>query len=62
MADLLFIMITVAFFAITVGFVQLCDKIIGPDAEHGDLTVSGDAEPDPTTAPDQELATTGTAR
>ena len=33
MQDLLFILITVAFFAIAVGFVRLCERIIGPDAE-----------------------------
>ena len=31
MADLLFIAITIAFFAIAAGFVKLCDRIIGPD-------------------------------
>jgi hypothetical protein len=29
--DLLFIAITVAFFALCVGYVRLCDRIIGPD-------------------------------
>jgi hypothetical protein len=29
--DLLFIAIAVAFFAVCVGYVRLCDRIIGPD-------------------------------
>jgi hypothetical protein len=31
-ADILFLLITAAFFAVSVGYVKLCDKIIGPDA------------------------------
>ena len=31
MKDLIVIVMTVAFFAITVGYVALCDRIIGPD-------------------------------
>jgi hypothetical protein len=30
-ADLLFVVITVAFFAICVAYVRVCDRIIGPD-------------------------------
>jgi hypothetical protein len=30
-ADLLFVVITVAFFVLCVGYVHLCDRIIGPD-------------------------------
>jgi hypothetical protein len=30
-ADLLFVVITIAFFALCVGYVRLCDRIIGPD-------------------------------
>jgi hypothetical protein len=41
-ADLLFIAITIAFFALAAGFVKICDHIIGPDSDH-DLTV--DDEP-----------------
>ncbi len=55
MADVLFIAITVAFFAIAVAFVQLCDKIIGPDSEHGDLTETGEAGP--AVDPDADLDT-----
>ena len=32
MADVLFIVIVVAFFALCVGYVRVCDRIIGPDA------------------------------
>ena len=31
MADLVFIAIVVAFFALCVGYVRVCDRIIGPD-------------------------------
>jgi hypothetical protein len=37
-ADLLFIAITIAFFALAAGFVKICDHIIGPDSDH-DLAV-----------------------
>jgi hypothetical protein len=33
-ADLLFIAITIAFFALAAGFVKICDHIIGPDSDH----------------------------
>jgi len=33
MADVLFLLITVAFFAMAAGFVRLCDKVIGPDSD-----------------------------
>lgn len=70
MADVLFLLITVAFFAICVAFVQLCDKIIGPDSEHGDLTELGEpdgdrAPADPATVdaePVPAVATTGAER
>jgi hypothetical protein len=29
--DLVFILIAIAFFALCVGYVRLCDRIIGPD-------------------------------
>ena len=44
MADVLYLLITVAFFAATVGFVRLCDKVIGPDADHPDAEGTGDPE------------------
>jgi len=31
-ADVVFLIITAAFFALAVAFVKLCDRIIGPDA------------------------------
>ena len=31
MADLLFVVITVAFVTVCVGYVRWCDRIIGPD-------------------------------
>jgi hypothetical protein len=44
MADVLYLVITVAFFAATVGFVRLCDKVIGPDSDHPDADGAGDRE------------------
>ncbi len=46
MADVLFLLITAAFFAAAVGFVRVCDKVIGPDADHPDAEGSGDPELD----------------
>jgi hypothetical protein len=42
-ADVLFIVITVAFFVLCVGYVKVCDRIIGPD-------------PSPESGGDRELA------
>ena len=39
MADLLFVVITIAFFVVCVGYVHVCDRIIGPDPR----TVADDA-------------------
>lgn len=44
MADLLFLLVTVAFFAVTTGFVHVCDRIIGPDSEHGDPDGAGEVD------------------
>jgi hypothetical protein len=33
MADLIFVAVTIAFFALAVGLVKVCDHIIGPDDE-----------------------------
>jgi hypothetical protein len=30
-ADIVFLLVTVAFFVLCVGYVKLCDRIIGPD-------------------------------
>ena len=52
MGDLVFVAIVVAFFALMVGFVILCDRMIGPDdatelvgreAEHEDVDTTGAA-------------------
>lgn len=40
MADVLFVAIVVAFFLLCVGYVRVCDRIIGPDP-----TPSPDAAP-----------------
>ena len=46
MADLLFVAITVAFFAVAAGFVRLCDTVIGPDVGPTPTPDGvGDAEP-----------------
>ena len=45
MPDLLYLVLTVAFFVAGAGFVTVCDRIIGPDADHGDP--QGTGEPDP---------------
>lgn len=66
MADLLYLVITVAFFALTAGFVVVCDRIIGLDADHGDP--QGTGEPDPVASADategagRALLTTGGGR
>ena len=44
MKDLIVIVMTVAFFALAVGYVALCNRIIGPDTFEGDTTDTGDAE------------------
>ena len=31
MADIIYVTVTVAFFALAAGFVRVCDRIIGPD-------------------------------
>jgi hypothetical protein len=41
-ADLLFIIITVAFFAVGVAYVRLCDRIIGPDPALDQATAEAD--------------------
>lgn len=57
MKDLIVIVMTVAFFAITVGYVALCDRIIGPDEfgdsadDTGDADIGGDAGDRPDDVP-----------
>ena len=36
MADLAFMVVVVAFFLLCVGYVRVCDRIIGPDSPVGD--------------------------
>jgi hypothetical protein len=40
MTDLLFVAMTIAFFVLCVGYVRVCDRIIGPDPR-----LPGDPEP-----------------
>jgi hypothetical protein len=44
MADILFIAITVAFFVLCVGYVQLCDRIIGGDESAAEPDADLDVE------------------
>ena len=46
MPDLLFLVITVAFFAAAAGFVSVCDRVIGPDSDHADASGVGDIDVD----------------
>jgi hypothetical protein len=43
-ADLLFVIITIAFFALCVGYVRVCDRIIGPDPAAPTTTPTGEPE------------------
>ena len=45
MADVLFVAALVAFFALAVGFVRACERIIGPDLE-AEVATPDAAEPD----------------
>jgi hypothetical protein len=45
MADLLFVVITIAFFVVCVGYVHVCDRIIGPDPRRpGETDGEGSAD------------------
>ena len=46
MPDVVYLVLTVASFAGCAGFVKLCDRIVGPDSEHGDLHGAGEADPE----------------
>ena len=59
MADLLFVVIVVAFFAITVAYVKACDHIIGPDL---DLTSVPDTPSEGADSPDQPATATSGGR
>jgi hypothetical protein len=43
-ADLLFIVITIAFFAVGVAYVRLCDRIIGPDPSSDQAVTESDGD------------------
>lgn len=46
MADLIFVALTIAFFALAVLLVKACDRIIGPDPHDADVAgPEADAEP-----------------
>jgi hypothetical protein len=48
MLDLLFIVVLIAFFALMVGFVKLCERIIGPEAaDTGRSATTESSTPDP---------------
>lgn len=45
MSDVLFVFLTLAFFALAVALVRGCDRVIGPDElDFDDGAVSGDAD------------------
>jgi hypothetical protein len=46
MADLLFLVVTVAFFVAAAGFVSVCDRVIGPDSDFADASGVGDVDVD----------------
>jgi hypothetical protein len=50
MADLLFVIITVAFFVVCVGYVRVCDRIIGPDPAASTPSPTEEAEREKATA------------
>lgn len=63
MPDVLYLVVTVAFFAAVAGFVTLCDRIIGPDSDHGNPQGAGEPEPvDATHGADVGAATAGAVR
>jgi hypothetical protein len=43
-ADLLFVVITIAFFVLCVAYVRVCDRIIGPDPAPPSSTPADEAE------------------
>jgi hypothetical protein len=43
-ADLLFVVITIAFFVLCVAYVRVCDRIIGPDPTPAPSAPSEEAE------------------
>ena len=62
MKDLLVIAMTLAFFLLTLAFIRLCDRIIGPD-DASDLAIeatapAGSVDGDPRAAPTRWFPTT----
>lgn len=48
MLDLLFIVVLIAFFALMVAFVRMCERIIGPETpETGRATTTESSTPEP---------------
>lgn len=50
MSDVVFILVTVGFFALTVGFVQMCDRIVGRGEHEWSTDVDG-ARPEAIASP-----------
>jgi hypothetical protein len=44
LVDLVFLLIVLAFFAVCVGYVRLCDRIIGPDSHPTSTAVEPDRQ------------------
>jgi hypothetical protein len=44
LVDLVFLVIVVAFFALCIGYVRLCDRIIGPDPYPTSTAVADDLD------------------
>lgn len=60
MPDLLFVVLTVGFFVLAAGLVTVCDRIIGPDADH-DVRGHGLDDAEPAAEPATEPVTAGRA-
>ena len=44
LVDLLFVVIVVAFFLVCIGYIRLCDRIIGPDPQQVSTAVEDDVQ------------------
>jgi len=44
LVDLVFLVIVVAFFGVCIGYVRLCDRIIGPDPHPAQTAVEEDRQ------------------
>ena len=56
MADFLYILTLVAFFALMVAFVRVCERVVGKDEIVTDGTGSAEAHESGTTVPEEALA------